>query len=54
MLVNCTIVSQLNYNVKLETFPTTNCWNISAEQTEFLQMPEEKAVPKVNFSGLGD
>ena len=45
-----------NYNVKLETFPS----NIIAgmfgfKVADFLQTPEEeKAVPKVDFSGLGD
>ena len=45
-----------NYNVKLETFPS----NIIAgmfgfKAADFLQIPEEeKAVPKVDFSGLGD
>ena len=45
-----------NYNVKLETFPS----NIIAgmfgfKAADFLQTPEEeKAVPKVDFSGLGD
>ena len=45
-----------NYNVKLETFPS----NIIAgmfgfKAADFLQTPEEeKAVPKVAFSGLGD
>lgn len=45
-----------NYNVKLETFPS----NIIAgmfgfKAADFLQTPEEeKSVPKVDFSGLGD
>ena len=45
-----------NYNVKLETFPS----NIIAgmfgfKAADFLQTPEEeKVVPKVDFSGLGD
>lgn len=44
-----------NYNMKLETFPS----NIIARMfgfkvADFLQTPEEeKAVPKVDFSGLG-
>ena len=45
-----------NYNVKLETFPS----NIIAgmfgfKPADFLAVPEEeKSVPKVDFSGLGD
>ena len=45
-----------NYNVKLETFPS----NVIAKMfgfkaAEFLETPEEeKAVPKVDFSGLGN
>lgn len=47
-----------NYNVKLETFPSSivaSIFNFQASQ--FLEVPaEEKAVPKVDFgaSGLGD
>ena len=45
-----------NYNVKLETFPTNVIAGMFGfRQAEFLQVPEEeKAVPKVDFSGLGD
>ena len=45
-----------NYNVKLETFPTNVIAGMFGfKQAEFLQVPEEeKAVPKVDFSGLGD
>ena len=45
-----------NYNVKLETFPTNVIAGMPGfKQAEFLQVPEEeKAVPKVDFSGLGD
>jgi len=45
-----------NYNVKLETFPS----NVIAKMfgfkaAEFLETPEEeKAVPKVDFIGLGN
>lgn len=45
-----------NYNAKLETFPS----NVIAKMfgfkaAEFLETPEEeKAVPKVDFSGLGN
>ncbi|MDU5578598.1 MAG: LemA family protein, partial [Streptococcus parasanguinis] len=44
------------YNVKLETFPTNVIAGMFGfKQAEFLQVPEEeKAVPKVDFSGLGD
>ena len=56
MLVNCTTVSQAT---------TMSSWKLSQQnviagmfgfkQAEFLQVPEEeKAVPKVDFSGLGD
>ncbi|MCE2139090.1 LemA family protein, partial [Streptococcus thermophilus] len=45
-----------NYNVKLETFPSNviaKMFNFKA--AEFLETPEEeKAVPKVDFSGLGN
>ena len=42
-----------NYNVKLETFPTNVIAGMFGfKQAEFLQVPEEeKAVPKVDFSG---
>ena len=54
--INSTNSVVSNYNVKLETFPS----NIIAgmfgfKAADFLQTPEEeKAVPKVDFSGLGD
>ena len=45
-----------NYNVKLETFPSNLIAGIFGfKAADFLQTPEEeKAVPKVDFSGLGD
>ena len=45
-----------NYNVKLETFPSNIIAGLfSFKAAEFLETPEEeKAVPKVDFSGLGD
>ena len=45
-----------NYNVKLETFPSNLVALIFGfKASDFLQTPEEeKAVPKVDFSGLGD
>ena len=47
---------QLYNSVKLETFPTNVIAGMFGfKQAEFLQVPEEeKAVPKVDFSGLGD
>ena len=44
-----------NYNVKLETFPSNVIAKMfSFKAAEFLETPEEeKAVPKVDFSGLG-
>ena len=43
-----------NYNVKLETFPSNVIAKMfSFKAAEFLETPEEeKAVPKVDFSGL--
>lgn len=45
-----------NYNVKLETFPSNIIAGMfSFKPADFLETPEEeKAVPKVDFSGLGD
>ena len=45
-----------NYNVKLETFPSNIISGMFGfKAADFLQTPEEeKAVPKVDFSGLGD
>ena len=45
-----------NYNVKLETFPSNFIAKMfSFKAAEFLETPEEeKAVPKVDFSGLGN
>ena len=45
-----------NYNVKLETFPSNLVAAIFGfKAADFLQTSEEeKAVPKVDFSGLGD
>ncbi|WP_060971429.1 LemA family protein [Streptococcus sp. CCH5-D3] len=45
-----------NYNVKLETFPSNVIAKMFSFKTaEFLETPEEeKAVPKVDFSGLGN
>lgn len=45
-----------NYNVKLETFPSNVIAKMfSFKVAEFLETPEEeKAVPKVDFSGLGN
>lgn len=45
-----------NYNVKLETFPSNLVALIFGfKASDFLQTPEEeKAVPRVDFSGLGD
>ena len=45
-----------NYNVKLETFPSNVIAKMfSFKAAEFLGTPEEeKAVPKVDFSGLGN
>ena len=45
-----------NYNVKLETFPSYVIAKMfSFKAAEFLETPEEeKAVPKVDFSGLGN
>ena len=45
-----------NYNVKLETFPSNLVAGLFGfKVADFLQTPEEeKAVPKVDFSGLGD
>ena len=45
-----------NYNVKLETFPSNVIAKMfSFKSAEFLETPEEeKAVPKVDFSGLGN
>ena len=45
-----------NYNVKLETFPSNIIAGLFGfKAADFLQTPEEeKAVPKVDFSGLGD
>ena len=45
-----------NYNLKLETFPSNLVALIFGfKASDFLQTPEEeKAVPKVDFSGLGD
>ena len=45
-----------NYNVKLETFPSNGiAKKFSIKAAEFLETPEEeKAVPKVDFSGLGN
>ena len=45
-----------NYNVKLETFPSNVIAKMfSFKAAEFLETPEEeKAVPKVDFSGLGN
>ena len=45
-----------NYNVKLETFPSNLVAAIFGfKAADFLQTPEEeKAVPRVDFSGLGD
>ena len=44
------------YNVKLETFPSNLVAAIFGfKEADFLQTPEEeKAVPKVDFSGLSD
>ncbi|MFQ7166949.1 MAG: LemA family protein [Streptococcus sp.] len=55
MLVNCTTVSQAT-KCEIGNFPNKrDCWNVWLKQAEFLQVPEEeKAVPKVDFSGLGD
>ena len=45
-----------NYNVKLETFPSNLVAGLFGfKVADFLQTPEEeKSVPKVDFSGLGD
>lgn len=45
-----------NYNVKLETFPSNLIAGMFGfKASDFLETPEEeKAVPKVDFSGLGD
>ena len=45
-----------NYNIKLETFPSNLIADIFGfKAADFLQTPEEeKVVPKVDFSGLGD
>lgn len=45
-----------NYNVKLETFPSNLVARIFGfKASEFLQTPEEeKALPKVDFSSLGE
>ena len=45
-----------NYNIKLETFPSNLIADIFGfKAADFLQTPEEeKAVPRVDFSGLGD
>lgn len=45
-----------NYNAKLETFPSNFIAKMfSFKAAEFLETPEEeKAVPKVDFSGLGN
>ena len=45
-----------NYNVKLETFPSNIIAGMfSFKPADFLAVPEEeKSVPKVDFSGLGD
>ena len=45
-----------NYNIKLETFPSNLVAGLFGfKVADFLQTPEEeKAVPKVDFSGLGD
>ena len=45
-----------NYNVKLETFPSNVIAKMFSFKTaEFLETPEEeKAVPKVDFSELGN
>ena len=45
-----------NYNVKFETFPSNVIAKMFSFKTaEFLETPEEeKAVPKVDFSGLGN
>ena len=45
-----------NYNVKLETFPSNLVALIfGIKASDFLQTPEEeKAVPKVDFSSLGE
>ena len=45
-----------NYNVKLETFPSNLVALIFGfKASDFLQTPEEeKAVPKVDFSSLGE
>ena len=45
-----------NYNVKLETFPSNLVAAIFGfKAADFLQTPEEeKAVPRVDFNGLGD
>ena len=45
-----------NYNVKLETFPSNVIAKMfSFKAAEFLETPEEeKAVPNVDFSGLGN
>ena len=45
-----------NYNVKLESFPSNIIAGLFGfKAADFLQTPEEeKAVPKVDFSGLGD
>ena len=44
-----------NYNVKLESFPSNIIAGLFGfKAADFLQTPEEeKAVPKVDFSGLG-
>lgn len=44
------------YNMKMQTFPTNLIANLFGfKASEFLEVPEEeKAVPKVDFSGLGD
>ena len=45
-----------NYNLKLQTFPSNIIAGLFGfKAADFLQTPEEeKAVPKVDFSGLGD
>lgn len=45
-----------NYNVKLETFPSNLVARIFGfKASDFLQTPEEeKALPKVDFSSLGE
>ena len=45
-----------NYNAKLETFPSNFIAKMfSFKAAEFLEtQEEEKAVPKVDFSGLGN